>query len=95
MSEKAITAIFTSHAKAEQAINELSSIGLTDIYIRSGQYRPTIGSLVITRIFFGTDEDDIAEALSTDGVTVVGAVPYDRSDEAVRIIEKHQGKPRL
>jgi len=81
-----LTAVFDSRRKAEEAVTQLSQIGLTDVFIKTSRHLPDFsltgaGSLS----FFSADIHEF------DLTTVTGSIPEARAEEATRVIEKYGG----
>jgi len=83
---KTITAVFNSRRQAEEAVTQLSQIGLTNIFIKTSPNLPDFSPASIGSFSFLFN--DIG---NFDLTTVTGTISEDRSEEADQIIEKNGG----
>lgn len=86
MARRTITAVFDSRGKAEEAVSQLSQIGLADVFMKTSRYLPDFnpGGFGALSFFFGGDRD-------IEFTTVTGSIPDTSAAEAGRIIKKFGG----
>lgn len=86
MAKKTITVVFDSRGAAEEAVSQLSQLGLADVFMKTSRFLPDFspGGLGALSFLFGGGRD-------IEFTIVTGSIPEESAAEADRIIKRLGG----